>query len=248
MKVTPFKTPIVHAGDDLFEIITQVVPTIPENSVLAVTSKVVALSENNVVPVVAGTKEEKHALVKQVADLYIDPSNSQYELMLTIKDSILGVNAGIDMSNAEQQYVKLPESSYNSASTLWSSVKRHYGLKNVGILITDSKTFPLKWGTIGTALAHCGFKGIRNRMGEKDIFGYEMQMTQVNIAEALAVSAVLSMGEVAEQQPLCLLEDIPQIEFQDHPPTEQEIADLLIAMQDDVYAPILQTAPWKQGG
>ena len=246
MKLTPIKTPIVHAHDDLFKIITSSIPTIEEYSVLAVTSKIIALCEGNISPVVTGSREEKHAIVREEADAYIDASNSKYDVMLAIKDQVLAVNAGVDMSNADNQYVRLPKESYKSSAGLWQSVKTHYGIKNLGILITDSKTIPLKWGTIGTALAHCGFKGVRNRIGERDLFGYEMQMTQVNIAEALAVSAVLSMGEVAEQQPLCLIEDIPQIEFQDQPPTPEEIKALEISIEDDVYAPILQSAPWKR--
>ncbi len=246
MKITPVKTPIVHVNDNLFEIVKAAFPTIPENSVIAVTSKIVALCEGNVAPVVTGSREEKHAIVREEADAYIEASNSKYDVMLAIKDQVLAVNAGVDMSNADNQYVKLPKESYKSAADLWQSVKTHYRLKNLGILITDSKTIPLKWGTIGTALAHSGFKGVRNRIGEKDLFGYEMQMTQINIAEALAVAAVLSMGEVAEQQPLCLLEEIPQIEFQNQPPTPEEIKNLEIALEDDVYAPILQTAPWKK--
>jgi putative folate metabolism gamma-glutamate ligase len=246
MKLIPIKTPIVNAHDDLFKIITTSVPTIKEYSVLAVTSKIVALCEGNISPVVTGSREEKHAIVRAEADAYIEASNSKYDVMLAIKDQVLAVNAGVDMSNANNQYVKLPKESYKSASILWNDVKNYYRIKNLGILITDSKTIPLKWGTIGTALAHCGFKGVRNRIGEKDLFGYEMQMTQVNIAEALAVSAVLSMGEVAEQQPLCLIEEIPQIEFQDQPPTLEEIKALEIAIEDDVYAPILQSAPWKR--
>ncbi len=246
MKITPIKTPIVKVHDDLFEIIKAAVPEIKENSVLVVTSKIVALCEGNVAPVITGSRAEKQQIVRAEADAYIEPSESKYDVMLAIKDQVLAVNAGVDMSNADNQYVKLPKESYKSAAGLWKAVKTHYGIKNVGILISDSKTIPLKWGTIGTALAHCGFKGVRNRIGEKDIFGYEMQMTQVNIAEALAVAAVLNMGEVAEQQPLCSIEDIPQIEFQDKPPTPEEIKALEITPEDDVYAPILMSAPWKR--
>ena len=246
MQVTPIRTPIVSVHDDLFEIIKAAVPQVPENSVLVITSKIVALCEGNVSPVVTGSREEKQNIVREEADAYIEPSESKYEVMLAIKDQVLAVNAGVDMSNANNQYVKLPKESYKSAASLWNAVKTHYGTKNLGILISDSKTIPLKWGTIGTALAHSGFAAVRNRIGERDIFGYEMQMTKVNIAEALAVAAVLTMGEVAEQQPLCLITDIPQIEFQDRPPTPQEIQELEIDLEDDVYAPILCSAPWKK--
>lgn len=246
MQITPIKTPIVQVHDDLFEIVKNAFSTIPENSVIVVTSKIVSFCEGNLIPLVTGSRDEKHAVVRAEADAYIESNKSKYDVMIAIKDKILAVDAGVDMSNANKHYIMLPKEPYKSCANLWIAVKRNYGIKNVGILISDSKTIPLKWGTIGTALAHCGFKGVQNKIGEKDLFGYEMQKTQVNIAEALAVAAVLTMGEVAEQQPLCLVEDIPQIEFQDHPPTEQEIKDLQIDIADDVYAPILQSAPWQK--
>ena len=43
------------------------------------------------------------------------------------------------------------------------------------------------------------------------------------VAEGIAISAVLEMGEVDEAQPLCLVEDISQIEFVDHSPTKEEL-------------------------
>lgn len=247
MKVTAYQTPLVHKNDDLLAILQKSLPaTLPENSVLAVTSKIVALCEGNALPVVTGTREEKQDIVRQEAEAYTDPSTSAYDVMLTVKDSILAVNAGLDMSNADNQYVLLPKDAYKSATYIWNFLKTTYNLKNVGVIITDSKTFPLKWGTIGTCLGHCGFMAVRDMIGKKDLFGYEMQMTKVNIAEALAVSAVLSMGEVAEQTPLSLLEAIPQIEFQAHEPTQEEIHSLQIALEDDVFAPILLKADWKK--
>ncbi|MBP7768741.1 coenzyme F420-0:L-glutamate ligase [Candidatus Woesebacteria bacterium] len=245
MKLIAIRTPIVHAKDDLFTILRAALPQVPERSVVVITSKIVALAENAVVPVVTGSKEEKHQVVAQEAEQYIDPSASKYNAMLAIRHGILSVNAGVDMSNAGNQYVLLPQHPYESAAKIWHWLRATYGLQEVGVLITDSKTFPLKWGTMGTALAHAGFKGLRNMIGETDLFGYQMSMTQVNIAEGLAAAAVLCMGEVSEQTPLCLAEEIPQIEFQDHPPSPQDIQDLHIAIEDDVYAPILTTADWK---
>lgn len=248
MKLTALKTPVVQANDELWKILRGALKTVPERSVVVITSKIVALTEGAVIPKVTGSKEEQHSVVKKEAELYVDPSASKYNAMLAIRHDILSVNAGVDMSNAGDYYVLLPQKPYESAAKIWEWLRSEYGVREVGVLITDSKTFPLKWGTMGTALAHAGFKGIRNMIGSKDLFGYEMHMTQVNIAEGLAAAAVLNMGEVAEQTPLCLAEAVPQIEFQDHPPTPEEIKSLHISIEDDVYAPILTAAPWKKGG
>ncbi|HEX7018068.1 MAG TPA: coenzyme F420-0:L-glutamate ligase [Patescibacteria group bacterium] len=242
MKITPIKTPIVHAGDDMLQLIKQAVPSLPEKSILVITSKVVALWENNVRP----TDIDKHDLVRQEAEYYTEPSQSAYDIMLTVKHGILAVNAGIDKSNAGGQYVLLPDKPYVSAEKIWKFLKQEYGLNQVGVLITDSKTFPLKWGTMGTSLAHCGFKALLDKRGDTDLFGYEMQMTQVNVAEGLAAAAVVEMGEVDEAMPLCVIEDARQVEFVDHPPTVEEQAMLKIELEADAYAPILTKAEWQQ--
>jgi F420-0:gamma-glutamyl ligase len=168
--------------------------------------------------------------------------------MLTIKDQILAVNAGIDESNSDGTYVLFPKKPYESAARIWNFVREHYSVSEAGVLIIDSRTFPLKWGIIGTSLAHCGFKALNNKIGELDLFGKEMQMTQENMTEGLAVAANVVMGEVAESQPFALVEDIPMVQFQDHSPTQEELQELKITLTDDAYAPILLKADWQKGG
>lgn len=247
MKVRAYQTPVIHIHDDLFSILESALPAaLPENTVLAITSKIIALCEGAVAERVLASKEEKYALVRQEADAYIDPHASKYGVMLTIKDHVLAVSAGIDESNADGAYVLLPRDSYAVAEKVWYWMREKYQLKHCGVIITDSRTMPLKWGTIGTCLAHCGFSALINRIGEKDLFGHIMQMTQVNAAEALAVSAVLIMGEVAESTPLATITNAPQIVYQDHPPSLAEKEALLIAPEDDVYAPIITAAKWRK--
>lgn len=247
MKVTPLKSPIVHTGDDLFAVIDRVLPPLAEKTVVVITSKVVALCEGAVVEKREATTGEKHNLVKQESELYTDPSGP-FDLMLTVKDQILAVNAGIDESNADGKYVLFPENPYKSAEKIWRYLLKKHHLKYLGVIIIDSRSFPLKWGTIGTALAHCGFSSLNNRIGDKDLFGIEMKMTQENVVEALAVAANFEMGEVDEAQPFAIVTDVSKVQFQNRPPTLAEIAELQISIHDDAYAPILKNAGWKKGG
>lgn len=249
MLVTPFKTPLVHAHDDLFAIMKAALPAkIAEKSVVVVTSKIVSLCEGAVRPKQTGEHSEKWQHVKEQAEWYLDPTSSKYELMLTIKDQILAVNAGIDESNADHQYVLFPDDPYASAARIWQFVRSEYGLHEVGVLITDSRTFPLKWGQVGTCLAYCGFRPLNNKIGQHDLFGYELKMTQVNVAEAMAVASVLEMGEADEAQPLALIEQVGMVEFEQAPPTKNSVAELAISLADDAYAPILTKADWQKGG
>lgn len=245
MQVTAFQTEIFHPNDSLFSAIEKSIVSLPERSILAVTSKIVALAENRVVPL---ESIEKHELVRQEADRYLDPHSSKYDLMLTMKNTTMAVNAGIDESNVDGQYVLWPKDIQESTNATWRWAREHYGVKELGVIQTDSKTFPLRWGIIGTTIAHCGFKALNTKIGTPDLFGRPMKMTQVNVAEAVGVAAVFEMGEANERTPLAVITGIKEITFQDREPTNEELDFLNIEPEDDAYAPILMSAQWQRGG
>ncbi|MFH2118669.1 MAG: coenzyme F420-0:L-glutamate ligase [Candidatus Paceibacterota bacterium] len=249
MKVMTIKTPVVKPGENLEQFLVAQIRELPEKSILVITSKIISFAQNRLAPVKANDRDEKHALARQEADLYLDPAKSKYDIMLTIKDSILAVNAGIDQSNADGQYVLWPENLQQTVNQLWQFLRQHFQVNQLGVIVTDSKTMPLRWGVTGTAIAHCGFQALINKIGTPDIFGKQLEMTQINVMEAVAIAAVFEMGEGNEQQPLAIVSEISQpIEFQDRPPTEEELASLIIDPADDVYAPVLMSADWQKGG
>lgn len=249
MQITAIKTSVVKPFDDLELFLSKHVTKMPERSILAVTSKVVALCEGRVVRKIKGDQEEKHQIVRQEAEKYLEPSGIKHRLMLTIKSGVLAVNAGVDESNVDEgHYVLLPVDSFRSAEKIWHWGRRKFKLKEFGVIITDSRTIPLKWGVLGTALGYCGFDGLRNEIGKPDLYGRPMKMTTVNNAEALAVAAVYIGGETAEAQPLVVMTDLSQIEFTQTPPLAKEKQSLQINPKDDVYWPIISKADWLKGG
>jgi F420-0:gamma-glutamyl ligase len=84
--------------------------------------------------------------------------------------------------------------------------------------------------------------GLKNYIGTKDIFSRKLIHTQANIAEGLAAAAVLVMGEGDECTPVAIIEDVPFVEFTDRP----NIIDT-IALEADIYAPMLTKVEWKKG-
>lgn len=247
MHVTALSTPLIRAGDDLHQIIAASLPTLPERSVLVVASKVFSTCENRFVPRLSEDKTEKHHLVKTEAELYTEPHSSKYNLMLTVKRNWMFVNAGIDESNADGQYILWPEDPQRSVNDLWRFLKLQYEVKEVGVTMSDSASIPLNWGVVGHAIAYCGFNPLRSYIGQPDLFGRPMQMEQVSVMQAVTAAACLEMGEGNERTPLGLVTEIKDIEFQDHEPTTAELQALKINLEDDVFAPILTKAEWKKG-
>lgn len=254
MKITAIKTPLVKKNDDLKKIIADSIKSLPEKSVLAIASKIVAYSQGRLIPKDMSLDEkaqraEKQAIVRREADFYLEPNESKYDLMVTINKQIIAVNAGLDESNAaNNSYVLWPENMQETANDIWQFLRDHYGVKEVGVIFTDSRTIPLRWGVVGTCLVHSGFKALHNYIGDKDLFGREMLMEQVAMAEGIASAVVLEMGEVAERTPLAIVEDIKLIEFQDRVPITEELEALFIDIKDDVYEPFLGKAEWRVGG
>ncbi|MFC1790259.1 coenzyme F420-0:L-glutamate ligase [Patescibacteria group bacterium] len=243
MKVTALKTPLVKKGDDLLKIISQSLEAVPEKSVLVVTSKIVTVCQGQMVSKIM----PKHELVRKEADLYLDPKESIHGMMITVKGHTLAVNAGIDESNANGHFLLLPRNLQKTTNQIWQFLREQYGVKEVGVIVTDSRSFPLRWGVLGTCLSHCGFRALFDRRGEKDLFGREIKETLVNVAEALAVAGVFQMGEVAEQTPLALIKEIGSIKFQDREPSKQELQSLKLTLENDIYGPILTRASWQKG-
>jgi len=247
MKVTALKTPLVLAHDNLTDIIAQTIPTLAERSVLVIASKIFSTSENRFVVKTTNNPEEKYALVRHEAEWYTEPQASKYDLMLTVKGNWIFANAGIDESNANNQYLLWPKDRQASVNKIWEFLCQHYDLKEVGVTMSDSSSLPLNWGVTGHAIAHCGFNPLRSYIGREDLFGRRLKMEKLNVMQSLTAAACLEMGEGNEQTPIGLVEDIKEIEFYDHVPTPEELAMLKIELADDLYAPILIKADWKKG-
>ncbi len=247
MQITPYKTRLVRAHDDLNQIIAESISELPERSILVIASKIVSTAEDRFVPKTTEDKSEKHDLVRAEADLYLEPHSSKYNLMLTVKRNWMFVNAGIDESNADNQYILWPEDPQKSLNTVWHFLREHYGVKEVGVTMSDSTSIPLNWGVIGHAIAHCGFNPLRTYIGKPDLFGREMKMEQLNVMQSVTIAAVMEMGEGAEQTPVAVVSDLQNVEFSDHVPNDSELAALKIEMENDAYAPILEKADWKKG-
>ncbi len=245
MLIKTYKTKKVAPGDNLIEILNASLPRLPEKSILVITSKIVALCQNRVVKITKGIN--KHALVTKEADYFVGEEHSKYGFIITIKNNVLIMSAGIDESNGNGYYVLWPEKLQSTVNTIWRTVAKKNKIRHVGIIISDSKSTPLRWGTNGVGIAYCGFKPLNDYRNKADIYGRLLKVTQVNVLDGLSVAGVLQMGDGNEQTPLAVITDVPFVQFQDRPPTKSEVHSLSIDLKDDIYAPLIDSLLWKKG-
>lgn len=245
MKIDPIKThKITSESTDILGIIDRYVTNIEDNSILVITSKIISICEGRIAKV---DEADKNELVKQESEYFIDKEENKFGFYLTITQNLLIPTAGIDESNGNGYYILWPKNPQETANKIREHLVQKYSLRKIGVLITDSKTTPLRWGTTGVAIAHSGFKPLRNYIGTKDLFDRELRFTESNVMDGLAAAAVVVMGEGNESTPLAVITDIPRVEFQDRNPTREELDHLHIDLDYDVYGSILKKAPWKKG-
>ncbi len=220
MEVYPLKSRILNPGDSLGDTIADalhVVRVRPRNGdIIVVASKVVAISERNIVRLSsmhpsgeARRLANRYKMDARFVQIVLDESDKVYSgvrgALLTLKDGDAVANAGADQKNAPSGYAVLwPRDSDKTSRGLRKQMERRYG-KKLGILIVDSRVTPLRLGTIGLALGSAGFAPVRDLRGSADLYGRGARITVHALADGLASVAHLLMGESKEQTPLVLI-------------------------------------------
>lgn len=244
MKLTPIKTvPVEANAHDLLAFVDEYVPVMPEHAIVAISSKVVSLCEGRVVKTGEVSKAD---LARREAQYFLPPELNPYGVTVTVNRDIMIASAGIDESNGGGYLVLWPEDPQASANRIREHLRVKFGYE-VGVLITDSRLTVMRRGTIGLGLTHSGFKGLRNYVGTPDVFGsYDLKYTFASIIDGLAAAAVVVMGEGDECTPIVVMEDLDFVEFQDRNPTPEELRQLRIPLEEDVYSEMLKLVPWDK--
>lgn len=232
MHVQAIQTRLFRESEDLIAFIAEHVPSLESGSVLVVTSKIVALAEGRTV--VPDGEDAKDRVIQSESDKAV---KTKY-VWLTVKDGMIMASAGIDESNADGKMILLPKDSFAAADMIRTALRQKYGIADLGVIVTDSHTQPLRAGVTGVALGYAGIKGIRDYRGSKDIFGREFKFSQVNVADSLAAAAVFTMGEGDEKKPLAVITDAP-VSFTD----AVDRAEVRIPLEDDMYLPFFDRLP-----
>ena len=118
-------------------------------------------------------------------------------------------NAGIDKSNIpsnedDPQVLLLPIDPDASAGKLRQALGGHFAA-HIAIIINDSAGRAWRNGTVGFAIGSAGIEPVRDQIGEPDLFGRVLEVTEVAVADELAAAASFLMGQAAEACPVVLV-------------------------------------------
>ena len=216
--------PLVEPGDDLAALLAAALADnglqLQSGDVLVVAQKVVSKAEGRYVRLAEVTAGSEALALAAEADK--DPR--QVELILRESNEVLRVrpgviivehvngyvlaNAGIDRSNIAQdpedpRVLLLPEDADTSARQLRAALAGHCGVAPQ-VIINDSVGRAWRNGTVGIAIGTAGLEPLCNQIGEHDLFGNVLEVTEPAVADELAAAASLVMGQAAESCPVVL--------------------------------------------
>ena len=237
--------PIVEEGSDIPGIIFRAIGeqgiSLEDGDIIVVTEKIISKAEGRIVEL-AGVSPSPEAveLAKKtgkdprLVELILEESNEVLRvgenLIITeTKGGFVCANAGIDQSNIREGCAKLlPEDPDRSAREIRNAFEERYGIRGVGVVIVDSFGRAFRNGSVGVAIGAAGIKALWDRRGERDIYGRKLTVTRVAVADMLASTASLLMGEAGEKVAVVVIKGL---DFRG----EGKAADLLRERGEDVF-------------
>lgn len=217
--------PHIQRGDNLAELILQALAdahiALADGDVLAIAQKIVSKAEGRLVRLADVLPSERAREVAaqtdkdpRVVELILQESDEisrmrQGVLIVRHRLGFTSANAGIDRSNVAQSgddewVLLLPRDPDGSAEKLRDEMAARLGVQ-VGVVITDSHGRPFRLGTVGVAIGVAGIPALWDRRGEPDLYGYQLQHTDVGVADEIAAAAGLLMGQAAEGTPVVVI-------------------------------------------
>jgi coenzyme F420-0:L-glutamate ligase / coenzyme F420-1:gamma-L-glutamate ligase len=223
--------PMVQPGDDLPEVIFGALERsniqLVEGDILVLAQKIVSKAEGRLVNLSDITPSSGAIrLAKETqkdarfVELVLRESHSVLRvrpgtIIVQHRCGFICANAGIDHSNVsggwgnpEDWVLLLPENPDMTAKKIQIELQRKSEV-GLGVLIIDSHGRAWRMGTVGMTIGLAGVPGLVDLRGEKDLFGYQLRITQVAAADELASAAALVMGEAAEGIPLVHVRGFP---------------------------------------
>ena len=241
--------PIVDGSSDISKIIKEAIEkqgcNLNHGDIILIAETLISKAEENFIKLddlvpsqQAIELSEKCKKDPKLVEAIIQQSNEIVEVgpNFIITETIHGfvcANAGIDESNVgDGLATPMPKDADNSAFQIREYLEKEFG-EEIAVIITDTQGRAFRFGAIGTAIGCSGISPIWRRVGEKDLYGRELETTEIATCDELASAASLIMGQADEGLPVVVIRGFDS--FDKLRNTESNIKPVLMPKEFDVF-------------
>lgn len=213
----------VTIGDDIGSIIVRALKAIQislmNHDVLVVTQKIISKSEGRILDL-SKVKPSNHAVelaIKTKKDprfvelILMESKNlvrhSENLIITETRHGFICANAGIDQSNVcspnDTLVSLLPADPDLSAKKIRQVIADTIGI-NIAVVVSDTFGRPFRLGQTNVAIGVSGMDSIKSYIGQADMYGNILRITEIAIADELASAAELVMGKT-ERVPVAIV-------------------------------------------
>ncbi|MDW0168502.1 MAG: coenzyme F420-0:L-glutamate ligase [Nitrososphaeraceae archaeon] len=235
----------IRDGDDIGNLILKSIKekkeSLKENDVIVITHKIVSKSEGRTIDLTKIIPSEESKKISsrtgkdpKLVELIISQSNEiikiQREIIITeTKHGFVCANSGIDTSNVgnSNHVVLLPVDPDKSAREIRNYI-RSKTKTNVAVIISDTFGRPFRKGQVNVAIGVAGINPIKSYIGDSDMYGNILRVTEIAIADEIASAAELVMGK-------SLRVPVTIVRGYDFSSTDASISTVTRAKKDDLF-------------
>jgi coenzyme F420-0:L-glutamate ligase/coenzyme F420-1:gamma-L-glutamate ligase len=219
--------PLVNPGDNIGDQLVQAAKEesiqIQANDILVIAQKIVSKAEGKVLGLslvhpseLAKTIAKTSAKDPRHVEVILRESTSIVRmrgahLIVETPHGFVCANAGVDRSNVgkNDSVVLLPVDPDKSAKMIRQRIMELTGV-DVGVIISD--TFGRAWrnGQVNVAIGVDGLNPLVDYRGSQDMFGSQLSVTQIAIADELASAAELVMRK-SERIPVAIIRGVEYV-------------------------------------
>ncbi|MDI9632820.1 MAG: coenzyme F420-0:L-glutamate ligase [Methanolinea sp.] len=197
--------PLIKKGDDLAALICEKY-SFSDGDILCIASSVYSKAKGytrslkDIVPSararrIAERTREDPRFIQAVLDASSEVLLEYPFVLSEVSCGHVGVRAGVDQSNIEDDMViLLPPDPMGAAREVRERIRELTG-RDVGVIITDTCGRSFRRGQTGHAIGWSGMVAIRDFRGDTDLFGHVLKITEEAVVDEIAGFANYVMGE-----------------------------------------------------
>ena len=241
--------PLVKSGDDISKIIKEAILNsdyeLRDGDIILIAETLISKAEGNIIKLDDIVPSDKAVEIAEICkkdpklvEVILQNSTEIVEvgpnfIVTETKQGFVCANAAIDESNVEDGLATpVPENPDKSANEIREFLESEFE-KDLAVIITDTQGRAFRIGAIGTAIGCSGINPLWVRVGEKDLYGRELETTEIATADELASAASLIMGQADEGLPVVIISGFSA--FNHLRKTDSDIRPLLRPKEFDVF-------------